>query len=109
MRSAGYSDGEAAVNLTPSGFQWFGIGSLNTTTFSPDTPLTLAAGQLDPNTLTLQAFQNVRTGVTVNLTEPTSDPASRSIVTSPLLLATENNFGSTTFHPVASGATYLVI
>src|SRR5260370_35617087 len=91
MRSAGYSDGEAAVNLTPSGFQWFGIGSLNATTFSPDTPLTLAAGQLDPNTLTLQAFQNVRTGVTVNVTVTSSIAAVGTIVTSPVVFAGETN------------------
>src|SRR5260370_23729847 len=100
MRSAGYSDGEAAVNLTPSGFQWFGIGSLNTTTFSPDTPLTLAAGPLDPNTLTLQAFQNVRTGLTVNRTEKHTTALQAPFNTVSRLLPEKTNFRSTTLQRV---------
>src|SRR5437879_13177064 len=88
--ASGYSNGTATVNLTPSGFQWFGVGaSFNTTTFSPDTPLSLVAGSLDPNTLTLQAFQNVRTGLTVNVTVTSSDTSIGTIVTSPVVFAAD--------------------
>ena len=108
--AAGYTNGTATVNLTPSGFQWFGVGaSFNTTTFSPDTPLSLVAGSLDPNTLTLQAFQNVRTGLTVNVTVTSSDTSIGTIVTSPVVFAADTNFASSTFHPLASGTTNLVI
>src|SRR5260370_18884405 len=37
--AAGYTNGTATVNLTPSGFQWF-VGNFSTTTFSPDATLT---------------------------------------------------------------------
>src|SRR5438445_4166902 len=87
--AAGYTNGTATVNLTPSGFQWFQVGNLNTTTFSPDTTVSLIAGSLDPNTLTLQAFQNVRTGLTVNVTVTSSDTSIGTIVTSPVVFAAD--------------------
>src|SRR5438445_13587167 len=96
--AAGYTNGTATVNLTHSGFQRFQVGNLNTTTFSPDTTVSLIACSLDPNTLTLQTFQNVRTGLTVNVTVTSSNASALSLLDTLPIFAADTNFGSTTFH-----------
>src|SRR6266849_2003488 len=106
--ATGYNNGTATVTLTPSGFVW-NSGNFSTTTFSPDNNLSLVSGQLNPATLTFQSTQNVRNGLTVNVSITSSIPTVGTIVTSPVVFSGNNSFGSTTFHPLTAGTTNLVI
>jgi hypothetical protein len=106
--ASGYNDGADTVSLTPSGIEWFN-GPFSTTTFSADTTLTLIAAQLAPGTLNLQSFQNVRTGLAVNVTVTSSDPTIGTIVTSPVNITADTNSATTKFHPLTAGTSNLVI
>jgi trimeric autotransporter adhesin len=50
--AAGYSDGTATLGLYPTGLTYLNSGTLNTTTFSSPTPLTVYFVVLNPGTLT---------------------------------------------------------
>jgi streptogramin lyase len=104
----GYNNGTITINLTPSGIEWVS-GNFTTTTFSPNSTLTLAAYQLNPTTLTAQASQNIRTGSTVSITVTSSDTTIGTIVTSPVTINPDTNTTTVLFHPVASGTANLLI
>jgi hypothetical protein len=104
----GYNNGSIAINLTPSAIEWLN-GNFATTTFSPNTSLTLAAYQLNPATLTAQTSQNVRTGLPVSVTVTSSDTTIGTIVTSPVTMNADTNTTTLAFHPVGPGTANVVI
>src|SRR5437899_4675478 len=69
----------------------------------------LAVGSLDPATLTLQAFQNVRTGLTVKVSKSTRVTSVGLSVTNAVVFNPDTNFLTTTFHPLTAGTTNVVI
>ena len=107
-QAPGYSDATATITLTPSAIEWLS-GNFSTTTFTPNTTLTMAAYQLNPSTLTAQNSQNVRTGLPVSVTVTSSNTAFGAIVTSPVTLNADTNTTTISFQPVASGTTNLII
>jgi hypothetical protein len=60
--AAGYSDGIATVSLYPTGLTYFGSGTLNTTTFSSPSGLTVYLVTLSPGTLAYYTFSGAPLG-----------------------------------------------
>jgi len=106
--AAGYNSGTATINLTPSAIEWLS-GNFNTTTFTPNSTLTLASYQLNPSTLTAQASQNIRTGSTVSVTVTSSAPTVGTILNSPITISADTNTATVGFHPLTAGTANLVI
>jgi hypothetical protein len=104
----GYNNGTVTINLTPSAIEWLS-GNFTTTTFSPNTTVTLASYQLNPANLTAQTSQNIRTGLNVSVTVTTSDSAVGTIVASPVTLNADTNTTTVLFHPVGAGNSNLLI
>jgi len=103
----GYTSGNMQVALTPSAFVW-NASDFATTTTSPNTSLFIALAQLSPVTLTVQSFQALRSGMSVNVTLSSSVPSVGTIV-SPVLFPGDTTSAMTSFQPLAVGSTSLVI
>ena len=85
--ASGYATDTSLVTLTPSGFS-FSSGSTNfsTTTFSPNTTLTVVAVRLNPGDLTFAQGQELRSGhPTVNVFVTSSVQTVGTIVNSPAI------------------------
>jgi len=106
-QAPGYTDGVSVINLTPSGIVW-GTGNFNTTSFSPDATLTLFVAQLNPNNLNFQSFQNLRTGLSVNVVVTSSDTTVGTI-TNQASFSGDTSSSSASFHAIAAGTTNLLI
>ncbi len=109
--ASGYATDTSLVTLTPSGFT-FSSGSTNfsTTTFSPNTALTVVAVRLNPGDLTFAQGQELRSGhPTVNVFVTSSVQTVGTIVNSPAVFEPGDSSASLQFDPAAGGNTTISI
>ena len=107
----GYTNGTGTVTVDPTGFVINpSQGPINTTTFSTPTTVTLQPALLTPGTLAYAGGGSLTPGVgpfSVSITS--SNVATGTISTSPVMFNGGDSSDSTTFQPVASGTTTLTL
>ena len=107
--AAGYNDAEASVSVEPSGFYLLAAGnvsSFTTTAGAANTTLLLRSATLDPVTLNFRQDQEVRGGISVDVTVTSSNTAVGVITTSPVVFAGgTGSFKTTAFDPLSAGTT----
>ena len=110
-KGSGYADGTSTVTLAPGGFFVSNnLDSIDTTTISADTKITVAAGALDPVTLKPLAIQQLRAGVgSVSVKIDNPNTSAGTVVTNPLSFGATDASKESSFHPLAPGNMNLTI
>lgn len=110
--ASGYADGTTTVTLAPAGFYISNLttDTIDTTTLSADTSLTVAAGALDPVTLKPVSVQQVRAGLgTVNVNIDDPNKTIGTITVNPVVFNPGDAMKTTAFHPLATGSMNLTV
>ena len=109
--AAGYSSGNAAMSLYPSGLTYLFTNTLSTTTFTPPTTLTAYLGILSPGTLTLYTYGYVLGPQAPGAVPVSITSSSTSVGT---LTGSPSSIGvgayytqAISFHPATAGTTNL--
>ncbi|HET7697241.1 MAG TPA: PKD domain-containing protein [Vicinamibacterales bacterium] len=117
----GYGSGTAAMTLTPSGFViahiywclWCGSQEIQTTAGASNTGFYLASMRLDPATGNPIEAQNVRGGLTVDVTVSTTPTGVGTIVPTPVTVTGGTAFSAGVvgieFDPAAAGTTLIEV
>ena len=117
----GFASGTTAMSLYPSGFViahiywclWCGGQEIQTTAGAANTGFYLVAMKLNPVTLNPEEGQNVRGGLTVDVTVSTTPTGVGTIVPTPITVtggtAFEAGVSSIAFDPAAAGTTLLEV
>jgi hypothetical protein len=104
-----YADSTGTITLLPSGFVISNGDITNASVGGPDVPLGIVAAALTPS-LNLSAYQQLRPGAgPVNVTVTSSNPATGTITTSPVVFNTNDQTQPTALHPVAGGTTTITV
>ncbi len=111
VSAPGYTTSTYNVTVNPAGFGFSGSTSINTTTTSSPTTLNLYTLVLNPGTLTA-----VTNGYPVNpgagpfsLAVTSSNTATGTITTSPVLFSSGSSSATTSFQPVGAGGSTISI
>jgi hypothetical protein len=115
--ATGFGNGSTTVTLVPSGFFTDSPGdSFTTSTADADTSIRVCVAQLDPTTLNVGTYGQMRGGITVQTPMTSSNTNIGTIVNSPIAftggIVCDPNYGSPAglrFHPVTPGATTLSV
>lgn len=109
VAAPGYTNGTGTVTVQPTGFVINpSQGPINTTTFSTPTTVTLQPAILTPGTLAYAGGGSLTPGAGLfNVSITSSNLATGTISTSPVIFNGGDSSASTTFQPVASGTSTL--
>ncbi|PYV07826.1 MAG: hypothetical protein DMG07_27495 [Acidobacteria bacterium] len=105
----GYTTDTSTITVDPSGFIIYSPGDFSTTPLSADTVIAITPARLNPMTLNLVDYENVRGGLTVNVGVTSSDTSVGTITASPIAFTGGSSFLITTFHPVAVGTSTVAV
>ena len=110
MSAPGYTTGTSNLTVNPSGFAFYGVPNINTTTFSSPTTITVYTAVLDPSSLGVQTFQlALNPGVTATVPVVNSAPSVGTLASSALVFHTGDGYQQTTFTPVSAGSSTLTL
>jgi hypothetical protein len=110
LSAPGYQSSMITVTVDPSGFVIYSPGNFSTTTTSADTSITLAPAILSPGVLTVLGYAELNPGLgTVNVPVGSTSPQIGTVSPTSLSYTTGSYLVSTTFQPLASGTTDVVI
>ena len=111
VTAPGYTNGTNTVTVYPSGFVINpSQGNINTTTFATPTTVTLDPVILSPGTLTYDGGGQLTPGIgPFDVSISSSNLATGTISTSPVVFNGGDSSDSTTFQPVASGTTTIAL
>jgi HSP20 family molecular chaperone IbpA len=110
ISAPGFSNATVNVTVDPSGFVIYSPSNFSTTTTSADTSITIAPAILNSGVLTVLGYASLNPGIgTVNV--PVGSTSTQVGTVSPTSISYGPNdyLKSTTFHPVATGTTDVVI
>ena len=107
-RATNYADGTNAVTVTPAGF-FFVSTDFTTTTFSPNTTLSIASARLQPTTFAFQQRQPVRARLSVPIPVSSSNTRVGVITLSPVVFPGNQGSGTTALDPLTAGTTLLTL
>jgi HSP20 family molecular chaperone IbpA len=110
ISAPGFANATVNVTVDPSGFVIYSPGNFSTTTTSADTSITIAPAILSSGVLTVLGYASLNPGIgTVNV--PIGSTSTQIGTVSPTSISYGPNdyLKSTTFHPVATGTTDVVI
>ena len=93
------------ITVDPSGFMINSPSAINTTTFSANTNVQIAAARLLPGTLVFQENETVRAGLTVPVTISSSNAAAGIVTPNPLSFGPGVGTINAQFDPLAEGTT----
>ncbi len=105
----GYLPGAATFNFAPSGFIIWSPGVINTVTGLSPTNLQLRPARLNPVTLVSTDFQNLRGGLSADVTILNSVPAVGDMTVNPVPFNGGDLFATSGFEPLAAGSTTLTL
>jgi hypothetical protein len=110
ISAPGFATTTVTVTVDPAGFVIYSPGNFSTTTMSADTTVIIAPAILNPGVLTVLGYASLNPGIgTVNV--PVGSTSTQVGTVSPTSVSYGPNsyLQSTTFHPVATGSTDIVI
>ena len=111
----GFGNGSTTASLAPSGFFSDVPGGDFATDTSHDTAIRVCVAQLDPTTLNVASYGQIRGGTSAQATMSSSNTGVGVIVNSPVTFTggttCDPNFGAggLAFHPLASGTSVLTV
>lgn len=103
LSAPGYNTKTYTITVKPSGFAIYAPSSINTTSFSANTSLTIRSAYLNETTLAVTSYQKLRGGITADVTVTSSDPAVGTITVTPITFASNTLEVATAFDPVGPG------
>jgi uncharacterized repeat protein (TIGR01451 family) len=113
VQAPGYADLVTTITARPSGFIINSPGSFITTAGAGNTNIQITPARLNPTTLNWEANEQVRGGLTVNVTVTATDqsggPGVGTITTSPVVFTGGNTLQTTQFDPAAAGTSLITV
>ncbi len=109
VSASGYQSVIATITVNPSGFVISTPTSITTTAAAANTNVTVRPARLDPVTLNFVANQNLRAGITANVSISSGNSSVGTMVTSPLSFAGGTGPLTSAFDPAAVGMTVISI
>jgi hypothetical protein len=110
LSAPGFANAVINVTVDPSGFVIYSPGNFSTTTTSADTSITIAPAILSPGVLTVLGYASLNPGLgTVSVPVGSTSPQIGTVTPTSLSYTTNSYLVSTTFHPIATGTTDIVI
>jgi hypothetical protein len=113
VQAPGYADLVNTITARPSGFIINSPGSFITTTGAGNTNIQITPARLNPTTLNFEGNEQVRGGLTVNVTVTATDqsggPGVGTITTSPLVFTGGTTSQSTLFDPAVAGTSVITV
>ncbi len=103
--AAGYVTSNKMVTIDPSGFVIYSPGAITTTVAAANTNVQIRGARLDPSTFAYSLYQNVRGGLSVDVSVLSSDTSVGVITTSPVTFGSNVGYVTTAFDPIAVGTT----
>ncbi len=105
-----FTSSTVAITVDPSGFIIYSPGSISTTTFAAPTSITFVPAILTPGSLAYMTNSTVIPQVSpVSVPFTSSNTASRTITTSPIVFTAGMTTATTTFQPVGAGTSNLSV
>ena len=106
--AAGYATSNKTVTIDPSGFIIYTPSSITTTVAAANTTVQIRSARLDPSTLAYSHdLQNVRGGLSVDVSVLSSVTSVGAITVSPVTFGSNVGYANTAFDPLAVGITAL--
>jgi hypothetical protein len=112
VSATGYTSTTSTVTVNPSGFSFGGQynGGLSTTSFSGPSGITVYPSILNPQTLVFQTTAAINPGLApINVAVTSSNTATGTITTSPVIFNANDTQKLTSFQPSAAGTTTVAV
>jgi hypothetical protein len=111
VSAPGYTAGTSKLTVDPSGFSYYGVPNISTTTFSSPSTITVYTTVLNPSDLSIQNFGlGLNPGVgPVAVPIIDSTPSVGTLASSALAFNTYEGYEQTTFTPVSAGTATITL
>lgn len=106
ISSPGYKSATETITVAPSGFV-LGSSSITTNKYASNTIITIKSARLNPDSLEISEYQNLRGGLSINVPISTSDPTVGVAAPSSVAISANATQAYTAFDPVDVGTCIL--